>query len=239
KNTNSFPVPLSDKGDFFSHLNFTSDIKNDKKAHFIELVFPSILLARQQFENEYNKTLRINEAINQDKIISASDSLFIRKKFEEFNTKNLNELLLKLKPHPASLILAQAALESGWGTSRFFKEGNNVFGIWSFSSKDKRIKAKENREGQAIHVKKYDNLEESISDYLMLLARSSAYKKFREKRIQTEDPLKLTPYLSKYSELREEYVNNLNKVIRSNKMTRFDNFRIEPTFAIKDWHYKP
>ena len=63
-----------------------------------------------------------------------------------------------MKTHPYKYRLAQAAIESGWGTSRFYKEANNVFGIWSYSENELRIKAMEDREGKSVYVRKYDVL---------------------------------------------------------------------------------
>ena len=63
---------------------------------------------------------------------------------------------MRLKTHPTSIVLAQAAIESGWGSSRFYKEANNVFGVWSYSENEPRIKAMEDREGKSVYVKKYD-----------------------------------------------------------------------------------
>jgi Bax protein len=71
----------------------------------------------------------------------------------EYKTASNEELLMALKPHPISIALAQAAMESAWATSRFFREGYNIFGVWSFDENEPRIAAGEKRGDKTIWVK--------------------------------------------------------------------------------------
>ena len=132
----------------------------------------------------------------------------------------------RLHPHPTSIILAQAAIESGWATSRFCREANNIFGIWSYNSNEKRIKASEGREGQDIYLRKYDSLFESVYDYLETISRAGAYEEFREMRLYSSNPYRLIWYLSNYSELRYEYVRSLRNVIEFNDLHLYDNLQL-------------
>jgi len=66
---------------------------------------------------------------------SAQDLVFLDKMYKKFKTDNNRELLIRMKTHPVSIVLAQAAIESAWGESRFFKKGNNIFGMWSYNRK--------------------------------------------------------------------------------------------------------
>lgn len=141
---------------------------------------------------------------------------------QRFGVQDDLELLAALKPHPVSIVLAQAAIESGWGTSRFYREANNVFGIWSNNRDEPRIAARGKRNGRTIWLKKYASLDESIRDYYRLLAKGEPYQQFRRARLKTDDPLKLVPYLTAYSERREAYTKQVSQVLRQNQFGRFD-----------------
>jgi len=119
-------------------------------------------------------------------------------------------------------VLGQGALESAWGTSRFFVEANNVFGIWSFDPQEDRLAADSHRSGQAIWLKKYDSLEDSVRDYYQVLAKGHAHQHFRDLRLETDNPYHLIRALDQYSESREAYVESLFVMISYNQLTRFD-----------------
>ena len=124
--------------------------------------------------------------------------------------------------HPISITLAQAAMESGWGTSRFFKEANNIFGVWSYSKTSKRIAAAQKRNGKTIWLRKYDSLEDSVANYYVNISKGNAYKKFRELNKNTSDIYELVSELKMYSEKRELYSKELAQIIRYNKFTKYD-----------------
>ena len=113
-------------------------------------------------------------------------------------------------------------MESGWGTSRFYLEANNIFGIWSYNSKEPRISAGETRGEKAIYVRKYRSLEDSIEDYFHMIASGKAYRSFRNSRLENDNPFRLIAHLTHYSELREEYVKRLYDVIKSNQFYQYD-----------------
>jgi Bax protein len=140
----------------------------------------------------------------------------------KYKAKNNEDLLAALKPHPISLTLAQGAMESAWGTSRFFREANNVFGVWSFNKNEKRIAAGEKRGDKTIWIKKYDSIEDSIDNYYKVLATGSAYKEFRKEKMRSNDSLILAQKLDKYSEKGSEYGQELISMIRYNKFQEFD-----------------
>ena len=131
-------------------------------------------------------------------------------------------LLRRLKPHPKSITIAQAAIESAWGTSRFFKKGKNIFGVWSFNKRESRIAASEKRGKKTIWMKKYKSYHEALYDYYFILARAPAFKEFRALKIKTSDPIALVKKLDRYSEKREVYCNQLISIIKYNKLTKYD-----------------
>ena len=188
----------------------------EKKANFIKEVLPAINQSRKKLLVTYKSILSL-----QGKKLSIQDEEYLNLLYQTYRIKNKNieDLLMAVKPHPTSVILAQAILESGWGTSRFYKEGNNIFGIWSFSSQDERIKVKG---ADNVYLKKYDSFVESVDDYMLMLGRNPRYLDFRKARFETDDPFELIKHLKNYSELREEYIRRLRIVIKANHLIRFD-----------------
>ena len=132
------------------------------------------------------------------------------------------KLLYALKPHPVSIVLAQAAIESAWLTSRFTKNANNIFGVWSFDKNEPRILATGSRGKKNVYLKKYKNYREAVENYYFNLGRAWAYADFRKLRTETDDPYALLPHLKIYSEKREAYVDMLKSVIKFNKFEQYD-----------------
>ena len=137
-----------------------------------------------------------------------------------YRTENLDVLLNRVDVLPLSLILAQAAMESAWGTSRFVQEGNNIFGIWTWGSEG--MVPANRTPGMTHRVAAYDSLLDSVRAYLLMINRVSAYSTLREIRRETRDPLALIKGLRYYSEKRELYVADLGRIIRGNRLQRYD-----------------
>ncbi len=167
----------------------------EKKKNFIERVLPII-----------QKVHRANTLRYESSMKASADT----------------KLLKALKPPPVSITLAQAAIESGWGTSRFFRKANNIFGVWAYGKNMPRIAAKKKRKGKTIWIKKYDSLEASIKDYYLNIGRSFAFKKFRSLNLKTQNPYKLVKELKMYSEKRALYSKELAQIIRFNNFTKYD-----------------
>ena len=198
------------------------DVQNKKQA-FINLMLPSILIAKYQLEQDRIKVLALQK---KNEPLSDKESNYLECLKKNYKCKTFKELLSRLKTHPTSIVLAQAAIESGWGTSRFYKEANNIFGVWSYSENESRIKAMEDREGQLVYVRKYDALPESIVSYFKTIARGP-YSEFRAAREKISEVLVLISYLEVYSELREEYVKRLDQLIQYNKFEKYDSYRLK------------
>ena len=194
-----------------------------KKQDFINLMLPSILIAK--FELEQTR-LQVENIMNKSGELLDADHIYIDKLKKSYKCKTTSELLSRLQTHPTSIVIAQAALESGWGTSRFYCEANNIFGIWSYSISEPRVKASEDREGKAVYVRKYDSLPESFASYFKTLARGP-YSEFRNTRKKTNDVYELITHLKVYSELREEYVRRLEQVIKYNHLVQYDSYTLK------------
>jgi len=187
---------------------------NAKKVEFSNLIIPAIDRVHSELEAQYNE---IAQNLTNPKYV---EKILILKKI--YKAESDEELLMALKPHPKSIAIAQAAIESAWAKSRFFKEANNLYGIWSVNKNKPRIAASEQRGENVIWLKKYPSIEDSIRDYYKTLARSKAYKDFRELKMQTDDPFLLVEKLQNYSEIGEKYTDDLTKIIRYNKFYIYD-----------------
>ncbi|UCN00285.1 glucosaminidase domain-containing protein [Sulfurimonas sp. SWIR-19] len=187
----------------------------EKKKRFLMLMAPVVRKVHNELMQRYKRIAKdIAHKENREEIE------FLKKKYKATSDE---DLLARLKPHPVSITLAQAAMESSWATSRFFKEANNVFGMWSSHANEKRIAAGKKRGGtQTIWLRKFDTLEDAIRAYFEMIATGKAYNKFRQLRLEYDDPYKITQGLDKYSEMGEDYTKVLNQVIKFNHLTKYD-----------------
>lgn len=186
----------------------------EKKKKFEKTLVPIITKVHNELFKQY---LQVQKDIN-----NSNNLQEIAKLKKIYKVKTDKELLLALKPHPISIVLAQAAIESGWGTSRFFRKANNVFGIWSFSKNQPRIPAGKTRNGKIIWLKKYPSIEDSVKDYYKNIGRSPFFKNFRKLRFKSNDPYQLITQLNKYSERGGEYEKTIESVIKHNHFKKFD-----------------
>ncbi len=200
----------------------------EKKARFAEIIVSAVNTVYTDVLQQYFDVTELMQANPLDSQLSALK--------EEYRANDNRELLMVLKPHPRSIAIAQAAMESSWATSRFFKEANNVFGVWSFSANEPRIPAGEKRGDKTIWIKKYSSIEDSVRDYYRTLARGSAYKEFRELKMKTDDPYQLVKKLDHYSEKGAEYGRELAEIIHFNKFNRYDQPQTSPAGQKNDPH---
>jgi Bax protein len=130
-------------------------------------------------------------------------------------------------PVPPSLALAQAAIESAWGTSRFAVQGNNLFGQWCYKKGCGLVPLQRNSDSHH-EVAKFATVSESVESYIRNINTHRAYIDFRATRAQlrgAESPAsgyQLAENLLEYSELREKYVHEVQAVIRINNLARYD-----------------
>ncbi|PCH70770.1 MAG: hypothetical protein COC06_03705 [Bacteroidales bacterium] len=206
----------------------------EKKEKFVEMLLPSILISQHDLHQKINRLEHIENWLQEHPFMIKMDSLFLFQLFETYKCDEIQELKRRLKPHSSSIVLGQAALESGWGSSRFFKEGNNVFGIWSYHAGENRIKALVGRDSTNIYVRSYSSIEESVNDYFQTIARVNAYKEFRQMRFTSEKTLELIPLLKRYSELGELYTTKLRQLIENNDLTKYDSYFIKNEYFIEE-----
>ncbi|MFA8299211.1 MAG: glucosaminidase domain-containing protein [Hyphomicrobiales bacterium] len=193
---------------------------SDKQRNFFVELYPKIVAANKNVQKERNHIIRIEQMINSGDKLTFEDVAFLNlevvkyKVTQPHSPKQFKTTILELKNRvnviPPDLILAQAAIESAWGTSRFAKEGNNYFGIHCYGKGCGLYPG--NDKNSRFMVKSYDNVEEGIADYIYILNTHRAYKEFRQLRAyDINKNVKLTAKnlaegLSKYSEKGNEYV---------------------------------
>ena len=208
-------------------------IENTKKRKefFIQIVLPLIIKENNNIRLD-RKTLFsiINKSNN-----TASEIDWLQKKYKQYGirSKDLSTLKIRMDEVPVSLAIAQAAKETGWGTSRFAQEGNALFGQWTWSGEG--LKPKEAEEGQGHKVMKFNVLQASVRAYQRNLNTHSSYKEFRKARAEFRDlskpldSIELAKYLNNYAETGNQYVDVLQKIIKQNKLQDFDDAKLLPS----------
>ena len=203
--------------------DFTDLDPQVRKEKFIQFMLPAVLVVRHQLMDDLRHVEFIEKRMDGGERIAPSDTVFLSQMFNKYHTDSISVLKRRIYPHPISLVIAQAALESGWGTSRFFREGNNIFGVWSFDSDDSRIPSKYKRNGRTVYLKSYSSYIQSIRNYYLTIARVPYYKKFRLKRWNGASSMDLLPFLSRYSE-KSQYAQLAGSIIQDNNIQKYDDF---------------
>jgi len=204
--------------------------RREAKKVFIAAILPSILVAKHEIEQRRKNIVFLSTK----KEWNEADSVYYRDLKQRYKASDINDLLTRVGTLPSSIVLAQAAVESGWGTSRFFLKANNLFGVWSFDPKESRIPARKTRDKKPVYLRAYPDIAQSIVDYFEILARSRSYKNLRTARLQTANVYELLPHLRNYSERRGRYTRQLQSIIAKNNLTVFDQYEIDPAYLTED-----
>ena len=208
-------------------------IENVKKRKnlFIQIVLPLIIEENTKIKLDRKKLFVILNKNNNSK----SDLEWLDKKFKQYGVvkKDLSTLKVRMDEIPVSLALAQAAKETGWGTSRFAQKGNALFGQWTWTGNGIKPAAADSESKHK--VASFKVLKASVKAYHRNINTHSSYKKFRKERAIQRDndgklnSLELVKYLDKYAETGIEYTKILSKIIKQNSLTEFDDVKILPT----------
>ena len=202
-----------------------------RKEFFIQIVLPLILKENNNIRIDRKRLFSIiNKSNNSD-----LEKKWLAKKYKQYGipSKDLSTLKIRMDEVPVSLALAQAAKETGWGTSRFALEGNALFGQWTWSGEGLRPKESDKNEGHK--VMKFNVLQASVRAYQRNLNTHSSYKDFRKARAELRDngkpldSLILAEYLDKYAETGDKYVEVLKKIIAQNSLKDFDDAKLLPS----------
>ncbi len=202
-----------------------------KKSLFIQIILPLIIKENDKVNKDRKKLFTILNKSNN----SVAEKKWLNQKFKQYGVLNKDLLTLKIRMDvvPASLAIAQAAKETGWGKSRFALEGNALFGQWTWSGEG--IKPAGADDNTTHKVMKFKVLKTSVKAYLRNLNTHSSYKKFRMVRAvlrdnkENLDSLILANYLDKYAETGKQYTIILKKIIKQNNLKDFDDVQLMPS----------
>ncbi|NMT65201.1 glucosaminidase domain-containing protein [Marinobacter orientalis] len=222
------PLPhwaTADLPDFSTYRDTT-----EKKAAFFSFLYPRIVLANSRIliEREYLQSLASKDELNKTELNWLKNQAERLRVDEEPGSADMfRRLESRLDVIPPSLIMAQAANESAWGTSRFALRGNNLFGQWCFS-KGCGLVPQSRVEGASHEVASFDSPYLSVRSYIQNLNRHPAYQKLRDVRLRARtngndaSGTSLAAGLIDYSERGEEYVAEIRSMIRYNNLGYYD-----------------
>ena len=202
-----------------------------RKNLFIQIILPLVIEENNRIKLNRKKLFSIlNKNHN-----SNAEKKWLNEKFKQYGVlnKDLSTLKVRMDTVPVSLAIAQAAKETGWGTSRFALEGNALFGQWTWSGEG--IKPADADNNATHKIMKFKILKSSIRAYQRNLNTHSGYKEFRMARAALRDNrrnldgLILATYLNRYAETGTEYVKIIKQIIKQNNLTDFDKVKLLPS----------
>ena len=222
-------------GDKWSTKSQEITVENKKRLFFRGLA-PLILRSNELIMMDRKRLGEIKSSFNKNKTISEKDKTWVfmlsglykvNASEDQVTSSMLEELWNKVDIVPPSLALAQAAEESGWGTSRFATSGNAIYGQWTWGGN--AIKPEKQRKELGNYgIAAFETLQESVSAYMLNLNTHNAYAGLRDKRAELRNKkqkitgLLMAETLTKYSERGEEYVKGLKSMINSNRLVPAD-----------------
>ncbi|MCP1726391.1 Bax protein [Natronospira proteinivora] len=221
------PLSLSHFPDGMAELGV-----DERKSLFFRSLLPLVLAENQRIEEKRRAFLPIHDRLNQDRDaeLSEEEAILLDHLSQRYridgdlrDTSERERLLRRLDIVPPSLTLAQAANESGWGSSRFTQEANNLFGEWTWDE-SQGLMPQRRVEGATHFVRIFTNLRGSVRSYIHNLNTGHAYTALRQTRAQlraggqTPDGLRLAEGLERYSERGQAYIREVQSMIRQNQL---------------------
>ena len=220
------------------NLHQTRDLKEKKRLFFLSIL-PITLLANQQIQLQREELKAIFKKINLGESLSPAETDFLDATLKSYklsgdpanDQKLRRELLKRVDIIPPALVLAQAASESAYGTSRFSRLANNLFGEWTFTP-GMGIVPLNRPDGKTYEVRRFKTITASLNSYLKNLNTHRAYRELREKRafLRSEGrPLRsidLADGLIRYSIQGQKYVQTIKRIILQNRLTRFSQAKL-------------
>ena len=202
-----------------------------RKKLFIQIILPLVIKENNNIKLDRIKLFSVINKSNNTNL----EKKWLKRKFKQYGVPNndLSSLKVRMDEIPVSMAIAQAAKETGWGTSRFAQEGNALFGQWTWSGEGIKPAAADNNSTHK--VMKFKILQASVKAYHRNLNTHSSYKEFRIARAELRgenkklDSLMLSNHLDKYAETGKEYVKILQQIIKQNQLTDFDDAKLLPS----------
>ena len=204
-----------------------------RKDIFIKTVLPLVIRANDEVRAERHRLLSLIRREKDQGSLSPNERAYLNNLAADYEVPegDLEELQRRVDVVPASLALAQGAEESGWGTSRFARLGNAVFGQRTFRKGGGLVPLKR-EQGKRHEVKAFNSLYTSVRAYVWNLNTHFAYDAFRKERAAYRSggrPLNgyvLTGTLKRYSERGQKYIETIRVIMRANRLGDFDDAQL-------------
>lgn len=206
---------------------------DERKAVFVKTLLPMILLTNEKIEKDRQRLQRLQVVRATGHALSAPDRIWLASIADRYGVKadgevNIKSLLQRVDIVPVSLALAQAAEESGWGTSRFAQKGNALYGQLTWNAEHQGIVPRNRRQGETHRFRAFDDPKASIESYIHNLNTHRAYTQFRQMRAglrgqgKVLEGAQLANALVSYSERGQDYIRTIRSLIRVNSLSDFD-----------------
>ncbi len=200
---------------------------SERKAIFISIILPHILRANQELQERRRRIINDYANDNEERIRKWAELYAIDDTDNQDMDQLYQELMLRVDSIPVTLALAQAIVESGWGTSRFARQGNALFGEWAWSE-SKGIKPLSASNDRAV-VRSFVTIFDSVRSYMHNLNTHDAYENLRQERHKYRDgdldhlTQRLISTLDKYAEYGDTYIRKLRNIVQTNNLEIYNN----------------
>lgn len=217
----------------------TIEIVERRKALFFRMVLPLVLMANEQIEADRARIRRLRNQQLDGVALSDADSAWLARQWESYGVEPdaWEVLLRRVDIIPPSLAMAQAAIESGWGTSRFARHGNALFGQWVWGDDADGIIPEDRVDGATHKIRAFDTPLDAVVAYIKNLNTHRAYRSFRTIRANLRrqgagiNGMTLADGLESYSEKGREYIKLVRGIIADNQLRPFDRARLRDAGA--------
>ena len=211
-------------------LKDISSVK-DRKELFIKIALPLIVGENEILNNQNKKIKHLKDNFEH---ISKNDALWLIDKMKKYRVKNksIDQLLVKVDTIPVSLALSQAAIESGWGTSRFAIEGNALYGQYVWGNDEDGMVPTDRKNNEIYSIRAFSSLRESVASYMLNLNSNYHYNEFRNNRFilkSTDRKISgvyLAEFIKNYS-IEDNYASKVIGVIKTNNLEDLDDMKID------------
>ena len=224
-----------------AHASLPYDLKSvepaaERKAVFLRFMLPYVLQANKRVREQRERLLTLWRNIGDDEAIQLANKAWLDALFDEYRVEpgDFSSLVPRVDTVPPSLALAQSAVESGWGTSRFALEGNAPFGQWTTAAYYGIVPNRRD-DGETHKIRAFSDLNESVDSYLRNLNTHRAYRHFRQQRARLRaqnqyiDSVEIAAALTSYSKEGDAYVALVRRVIMENNLRALDQARLGNT----------
>lgn len=234
------PVPRVYLAALPDDLKALSDVGH-RKSLFLRSLLPIVLRENELLRAQHSRLLAMRSLRAQGRPLGHADRRWLETMAARYDTgtDDLDALLRRVDAVPPSIALAQAAMESGWGSSRFAREGNAIFGQWTWSEGDAGIVPRARTVGASYRIRAFETVADSVRAYLHNINTAGAYRQFRALRAQMRreseplDGIRLAAGLSRYSVERGVYVRKLRSLIAHNRLHELNRARLSGTYLAR------